>query len=200
MSFWPRKLAQGTFCKLFCESTRPHLFKTPKISWIRQILLKLQSIKVETSFPKVTHNVFWCAAAAPHCALRDGLSSTISSWLWRANYWFLQAGCAHSREAPNHLKIGTNLEHYKQNKKQLSLLRSMYVSPFSEGKKSAVAVFRTKLSLFWIHLLTKPNFPVKSFANVQYHSYQLDNFTRLSLRPYLQDVVWRVAVRTWEEH
>ena len=70
MSVWFGKLAHGTLCELFCKSTPPDLFKTPRNSWIRQILLKLQSIKVETPSPKVAHCVFWCAATSAKLCFR----------------------------------------------------------------------------------------------------------------------------------
>ena len=57
------------------------------------------------------------------------------------NYWFFQGGARtvvfsvhDGGEAPNYLKIGVNLEHYKQNKKQLSILWSMYIFSIFWGK------------------------------------------------------------------
>ena len=70
VSVWFGKLAHGALCELFWKSTHPDLSKTPRNSWIRQILLKLQSIKVETPSPKVAHCVFWCAATSAKLCFR----------------------------------------------------------------------------------------------------------------------------------
>ena len=87
----------------------------------------------------MTHSVFWCATA-PHCILGDVLSSTISVRTANGELLVLSRRCPHGGETPNYLKIGVNLEHYKQNKKQLSILWSMYIFSNFWGNKSAVAV------------------------------------------------------------
>ena len=70
VSFSHKTMHGGPAASCLTKSTHPQLSKTPKNSRIRQILLKLQSIKVETPSPKVAHCVFWCAATSAKLCFR----------------------------------------------------------------------------------------------------------------------------------